>query len=250
MGGIFVTGDTHGDIDFGKLSSKEWPEGKKLTKNDYLIILGDAAIVWYGGRKDQYLKKWYDEKPWTTLFIDGNHENHHSLAIYPVEEWNGGKVHKISDSVYHLMRGEYYNIDGRTFWTMGGAESVDRAYRTEGVSWWPEEMPSREELEHGLETLDKHNMEVDYVLTHDCATSIAQVMYGRADHPSTLTNFFDHLEFDFGLKFKRWYFGHHHRDKVLDDKHAVVYNQILDVDKELVRDKIIYTAYEPDVDDR
>ena len=232
MSRIIVTGDTHGTVDIGKLSPKDFRTGKKLTKDDYVIILGDSGIIWYGGRKDATLKKWYDEKPWTTLFIDGNHENHHSLALYPVEEWNGGKVHRISDSIIHLMRGEYYNIDGRTFWVMGGAESIDKIYRTEGESWWKEEMPTHEELEYGLSNLQKHDMTVDYVLTHDCATSIAQVMYGVARYPSELTNFFDHLEFDFGLQFKMWYFGHHHQDRLLDKKHVCLYKETLELGHE------------------
>ena len=53
---IFITGDTHGEIDFGKLSSKEFPIGKTLTKNDYVIyfvlytlmVMVNAIInVWY-----------------------------------------------------------------------------------------------------------------------------------------------------------------------------------------------------------
>ena len=52
--------------------------------------------------------KWLSEKPWTTLFVDGNHENFDRLKNYPItEEW-GGKVQKIYDKVYHLMRGEIY----------------------------------------------------------------------------------------------------------------------------------------------
>ena len=40
---IFITGDTHGDVDFKKLLIvKE----QNLSYNDYLIICGDAAICW------------------------------------------------------------------------------------------------------------------------------------------------------------------------------------------------------------
>ena len=232
MSRIFLTGDTHGEIDYGKLFPSNWKTGRHLTKDDYLIILGDAGLVWSGGERDRSLQKWYDMQPWTTLFIDGNHENHPMLHDKPVEKWNGGKVHRIGESVYHLMRGEYFTIDGRTFWVMGGAASHDREYRTEGVSWWKEELPTHEELEYGLNNLDKHDMTVDYVLTHDCATSIAQYMYGVAKYPSEMTNFFDHLEFDFGLKFKQWYFGHHHQDRMLSPNHICLYRQIIEVGDE------------------
>lgn len=97
-----------------------------------------------------------------------NHENHDALDAYPVEFWNGGKVHKISDSIIHLMRGQVFTIEGKKFFTMGGAESHDKIYRKEGISWWPREMPSNDEYEEGLANLDKVNNQVDYILSH-CA---------------------------------------------------------------------------------
>ena len=45
------------------------------------------------------------------LLMVSNHENHDALDAYPVEFWNGGKVHKISDSIIHLMRGFFYMED-------------------------------------------------------------------------------------------------------------------------------------------
>ena len=40
---IFITGDTHGDIDYNKLLTlKE----KNLSYDDYLIICGDCSICW------------------------------------------------------------------------------------------------------------------------------------------------------------------------------------------------------------
>ena len=57
--------------------------------------------------------------------MDGKHENFTRLYNYPVEEWYGGKVHKIRDSVLHLMRGEIFNIDNKNFFTFGGAKSHD-----------------------------------------------------------------------------------------------------------------------------
>ena len=43
---IFITGDTHGEIDIAKLNSKNFPQGNDLTKNDYVIILGDFGFIW------------------------------------------------------------------------------------------------------------------------------------------------------------------------------------------------------------
>ena len=86
---IYVTGDTHGDIDSGKLTNKRFPRQKSLTKDDYLIICGDFGYIWWGNRKDLYWVQWLSRKPWTTLFVDGNHENFDIINEYPVSEWNG-----------------------------------------------------------------------------------------------------------------------------------------------------------------
>lgn len=59
-----------------------------------------------------------------------------------MREWNGGLVHEVRPHVLHLMRGEVFDIGGLTVLAMGGAASNDRQYRKEGMSWWPEEMPS------------------------------------------------------------------------------------------------------------
>ena len=43
---IYVTGDTHGEHDIAKLFPGAFPDGKKLTRNDYLIITGDFGGGW------------------------------------------------------------------------------------------------------------------------------------------------------------------------------------------------------------
>ena len=99
---IYVTGDTHGYNDIDKLTSHRWPEGRKLTKDDILIIAGDFGLVFYpyGGDSEKYWLDWLDECPWTTLFIDGNHENFDRLYNeYPCEERYGGPVGVIRPSV-------------------------------------------------------------------------------------------------------------------------------------------------------
>lgn len=70
---IYLIGDTHGHIELNKLSNKNFPEGKNLTKNDYVIILGDFGLLW---KNDSTFKYWLDflnNKNYTILFIDGNH---------------------------------------------------------------------------------------------------------------------------------------------------------------------------------
>ena len=112
---IFITGDLHGEFDIHKLNTTSFPVQSDLTKDDYVIVCGDFGLVWRdkNDKTDLYWQRWLNNKPFTTLFIDGNHENHDLLQQYPVTEWNGGKVHQIQPSIFHLMRGQVFEIEKR-----------------------------------------------------------------------------------------------------------------------------------------
>lgn len=227
---IFLTGDTHGDIDIGKLSSKRFIQGKTLTKDDYVIILGDFGFIWENEPDvtEKYWLKWFSEKPWTTLFIDGNHENHDRLNNLPVEEWHGGKVHKINDSVIHLMRGQIFELNGKSFFTFGGAKSVDVESRREGISWWRGEIPNYQETNEGVDNLVAHGSQVDYVLTHTCVSEVCRMVVngfgGGYIDPDPTTKILD--QFHSMMAFKKWYFGHWHVDKDFG-RYECLYDKII-----------------------
>ena len=174
---IYITGDTHGG--FQRFNTKNFPQQKLMGRSDYAIITGDFGGVWDDSPREAYWLDWLEEKPFTTLFVDGNHENFDRLGELPVHQWQGGKVHYVRPHVLHLMRGQVFEIDGITFFAMGGAASHDiqdgildpaspgfeqeywfkrrtrQMFRVKGISWWPQEMPSEEEpgkdqLEGGL----------------------------------------------------------------------------------------------------
>lgn len=237
MGRIFITGDVHRDIDRAKFEEQNFSIQNELTKDDFVIVTGDMGIVWYGWEnpnkldiRDRQAIEWFNHKNFTTLFVDGNHENHDALSKFPEEVWNGGKVHRLADSVFHLQRGQVFDLYGKTFFTMGGAESVDRYGRVLGLSWWKNELPSKEEYEIAIENLRKHNMAVNYVITHDCDTSLIRLCSAYSFDANELNEFFRKLEFEYKLKFDKWYFGHHHIDKNLDSKHRCLYDDIIEID--------------------
>lgn len=226
---IFVTGDTHGLQDFYKLHifAGEHPH---LTKNDYVIIAGDFGAVWDIKTMAMELK-YYTELPFTVLFVDGNHENYDLLETYPVEEWHGGKVQKIKPDIIHLMRGQVFEIEGKTIFTFGGATSIDKMYRREGISWWPQELPTYEQLDEGLENLKRYGNKVDYIITHSCGQRA--LMYPKlriaagikiACPESHLLSNFEDL-----ITYKHWYFGHFHVDAQLSDKYTVLYDNVAEL---------------------
>ena len=240
MSRIFITGDTHGSYDMTKLSRRHFQEGKTLTNNDYVIICGDFGCVWGGEleKSDKWWQNWLDDQPWTTLWIDGNHENHDLLQTYPIEQWHGGRIHKINNSIYHLMRGEVFTINDKTIFTFGGGYSTDRAYRKEGVSWWKGELPTHEEVNYALQSLEKYNNHVDIILTHDAPRDIKEYLgfynlcdmsvYGEEYEDIHSTLYF----FKKNIVFQDWYLGHYHIDKDIGNMH-ILYNEIIEItDKE------------------
>lgn len=228
---IYVTGDTHIPIDIRKLKTDFFPEQKSMTKNDCVIICGDFGGVWNGSKDEMYWRNWLEEKNFTTLFIDGNHESFFMLNNkFPILKWNGGNIHKISDSIFHLMRGQIFEIEEIRFFTMGGASSHDKEFRKENVSWWPEELPSVEEYDTALVALDSVGWKVDVILSHCAPDSISDKLASWYEHDK-LTNFLETVKQD--CKYSKWFFGHYHKDIDMDRNHFAVYNRTIKLNDQI-----------------
>ena len=129
---MIITGDTHGTLDLETLRNYCYNFD---VRKEYIVILGDVGVCFHGGIKDERVREELERIPSKgVLFIDGNHENFEILNSYEVEEWNGGKVHKISDKLIHLMRGQVYEIEGKKIFTFGGGNSIDKQWRIEGTN--------------------------------------------------------------------------------------------------------------------
>ena len=214
---IYVTGDTHGLNDFDKLEA--FFEERPAKEDDVLLILGDCAVLW--SEIANYTKEYSSLGP-TVLFIDGNHENFPMLNALPIIEKYGAKLHKVSPRVFHILRGEILEIEGKSFLCMGGATSTDKYLRKEGISWWKEENITDKDLANAFENLKKHNYEVDYVLTHCAPTSTLMRMFPFDADDNT--DQLDRLKAK--TNFKKWYFGHYHQDKTRGDYRCFYYDII------------------------
>lgn len=231
---IYVTGDTHGVVDIDKVTRYHFPDGDKLTKDDYLIICGDFGAYMYNSPKDEQLLDFWQDKPYTVLFLDGNHENFNRLSEIDVVEWHGGLVQFLRPTVIHLMRGQIYTLEEKTFFVFGGAYSIDKAMRVENVSWWPQEEANYSECEEGLNNLSKVGNKVDFILTHAApqwikANIFQQVMPLKADRSVTeafLDEIFNKVSYDY------WFCGHYHKDfRVRQYNIEVLYKNIIKIAK-------------------
>ena len=123
------------------------------------------------------------------------------------------------------MRGQVYTIDKKTFWTFGGAGSIDRMYRIEGKTWWAREQGSYCEQMEGLENLERYGNKVDYILTHTCPDSLIESMFNlkRQEEDSPTGKYLEHVSKI--ADYKRWFFGHWHESKDFG-KFSVLYNVV------------------------
>ena len=221
---IYVTGDTHGN--FRRFQPEYFPEQAGMTKNDVVIIAGDFGGVWFGDSRDDETLDWLERLPFTLAFVCGNHENYDALERYPVAEWHGGKVHRVRPHVLHLMRGQVFELESYRFFTMGGAKSHDTNHRINHISWWRQELPSDEEYSEALQNLERYNWQVDYIITHCAPTSIA-LMGSRHNEADRLTDFLQEVQER--AKYHYWLFGHYHDNKAIDEKHILLWEQIVQV---------------------
>ena len=207
-----ITGDTHGDLN--RINYAENYKNIPLGKGDTLIICGDFGFIFDGSKLEKEKLDLLAEKPYTVCFIDGNHENFDLLESYPEVGFHGGIAHRIRENIYHLMRGEIYELEGKSIFAMGGAYSTDRFMRELHESYWEEELPSDAEYKTALDNLESHGMEIDIILTHTAPT-VEVVSLGRTPHPHewVLTEFLDTVKNR--VKYKKWCFGHFHIDAEL-----------------------------------
>lgn len=231
---VFITGDTHCPIDIGKLQKKRFTVGRNLNKNDIVIICGDSGFVW-DNQNDAKWINWISKQKWTTIFCDGNHENHDLLNQYPVVCFHGAKTHKISDSLYHVKRGEIMTINGESYFFFGGGFSHDIFTRTEHITWWQSELPNEIEINNALINLKKKNFKIDYIITHDAPYIFRQKLgYSKNEMKYYHTQFYDICKFlDFiksNTQYRKWFLGHYHIDRDMEEYDAYfLYNRIIEI---------------------
>ncbi len=216
---IYVTGDLHGEIE--RFDEKEF---KKLKKNDTLIVCGDFGFVWDGGAREEKLLKKLSKKKYNILFVEGCHDNLARLSQMPTEEWNGGKVHRIADNIFHLIRGNVFNIEGKSFFAFGGTRSSSIDIDTMAADWWELELPTPEEMQQGKAALDAVGGTVDFIITHDCAAKLKSLITMDKDSINHLNVYLEDIANSY--KFGRWFFGCHHMDKQVLQNVTGVYQQL------------------------
>lgn len=220
---IYVTGDTHGIA-----SRFDDPRLKKLGHGDTLIVCGDFGFLWNGSKEEINVLKKLSKKKYNICFVDGTHENFDMLNGIKIKKWNGGKVHHIAANIFHLMRGQVFEIEGTKIFTMGGGESPDIDIRFEMDTWSEMEIPTRDELVEGVENLQKYGGKIDLIITHEPPAKIKDFLLLQTGSDASITAINTYLEDVSRIcRFKHWYFGSLHMDKFISTTHICVFNNII-----------------------
>ncbi len=220
---IFITGDTHGDFSRFKDSTT-----KKIRRGDTLIICGDFGFIWDGSRTEKQVLKKISDLKYTVAFIDGCHENFSLLNEYPVEEWNGGSIHRIADNIVHLMRGQVFTIEGKKFFTFGGGHSQDVDIRRETNTWFSEEQPTLNDIKTGVKSLIRHDKKINYIITHEPPQSLKKCLDLDLLTRLETDTFFDQLNDE--CTYDKWFFGKCHMNKIIPQKYYALFDNVIMLD--------------------
>lgn len=169
---VLVAGDTHGNLDWirtlSKLAARHGCAGV-VQLGDFGFWPDQHELLSSGHRVINY--RWLNAVAGTADFhnvwwrvIDGNHDAH-GLArdAFPADA-NG--VRPIRDGVLDWAdRGAVWEWCGVRFGALGGAVSIDKEWRTEGISWWASEEITDLEVDTLIERAGSQG--VDVLLTHD-----------------------------------------------------------------------------------
>lgn len=127
---VAVCGDWHGNLAWLRTLA---PAITALAPDVTTVLqLGDWWID--ADESDRILAAAGIERVYVTL---GNHEPWGDIT--PLQRDHPGEAIRVSEVNWLLPRPARLHIGGREFLSLGGAASVDREWRTQGVDWWPDE---------------------------------------------------------------------------------------------------------------
>ncbi|MET1153248.1 metallophosphoesterase, partial [Arthrobacter sp.] len=124
-----VAGDLHGDLQWARhLIRSAQTAGAKT-----ILQVGDLGVLWPGagkGRFDTKLDRYLASFDVDLVFIDGNHDNHTELRALEIGTEG---LATVLPRIKYLPRAGHTVVQGLSIGGMGGAFSLDHAFRKAGV---------------------------------------------------------------------------------------------------------------------
>jgi predicted phosphodiesterase len=159
---VSLFGDWHGNLPF---AASALTAAFEQASSELYIHVGDFGFWRPGSEESDHptyladLEVLLAAQDRVLLFVDGNHEDHLWLREFPI---GTDGLREISPHLFHVPRGAAFTVRGKKFVGFGGARSIDRKFRTEGETWFEEELITLEDLE----ALKLHS-EASVLITHE-----------------------------------------------------------------------------------
>lgn len=220
---VYLTGDTHGNF----TRVENFCKRMNTSKDDTFIVLGDNAVNFSNPYSDLNLRKQLSNLPVTFFLIRGNHDKRPSdvPGMRIVQKFGNDCLWQEKwPNIYYALDGLVYDFEGKSCLVIGGAYSIDKAYRLRCCpqTWFENEQLSSGEMEKIKK--DTFGKTFDYILTHTAPESkIPHYMLplGVTQTDNTMELFFDELEKS--VSYNKWYCGHFHIETTVD-KIVYMYN--------------------------
>lgn len=238
---LYITGDKHGS----------WDQSLRFFKHPTkyaVIIAGDAGFEYGYNDKfspygidsfDPYKKPYSNYKHVIWIVLRGNHDNRYWKHIGD-DKWSLTSIdgcegeflieNKYPNILYVNDGGGKYNIFGKKILFIPGAFSIDGEYRKKfDYPYEPEEQLNKKEIDDLLDLIEKDN-EYDYIVSHTYPYNIEKkiekyFLSGSFTVDKNMEKFLQAV--DETCSYKKWYFGHLHGDEEIDDKHHLLFHNIV-----------------------
>lgn len=87
---------------------------------------------------------------------------------------------------------------------------------------------SVEEIAAAKGELAKYDNEVDFIVTHECSSTVRHFIDMDGEHHNLMTRFFDELTEQ--VRFQKWFFGCYHMDKVIPPRYYALFSKVVSVE--------------------
>ena len=240
-GRLFVRGDSHGNFDFLPYFCEEY----NTDKEDFLIVLGDAGILYFGedNKHERALKNYIGQHPITIVCVRGNHEErpgdrNNMCALTYLERPNLSGPFKWEaefPNILYTIDGKEYHFGDKTALVIGGAYSVDKWYRLRvGYNWFENEELTDEEMDNIIFNI--RGKSYDFVLTHTCPYEwMPTDLFLSSVDQNTISNRTERFlsEVKRNCNWGSWWFGHFHANRVDmrgDGRVNMLYDDIVELE--------------------
>lgn len=154
---ICIIGDVHGDMGF---FDRAISYGGNRLGVDTFVQVGDFWLYEenFTSALDTAREEVLAQNNARLFFLDGNHEEFSVLG----ERIHQPGSHQVGERTFYMGRGTSGTMGNKHFLALGGAVSIDQERRIEGVSWFPDENLTQEDVDNALSA-----PQADVMFTHD-----------------------------------------------------------------------------------